>query len=978
MMTNKKDFTSDDDYIYNPFSLYTPQFLKSLKETLGDPKEFQNLSLKKQKEIQNEIECLVSDENSWHYNVKKGKCTSFDDLRYSEQFYLEYSNFEDFWLKNVVLASNKGTTGQKRNVYSTQINLLSSEFILLTQSNTFTDQFKNKLLNIEIMDKKIIEDNFSLTLTPHRFFNISVLAIYEEVYAKLFTKKNLNLEVDEFLKSYAIELMTENLIKLFSVKYYEILFSNLNPDYFPQDIDSKNGCETKLSEFIEGACIFLAFSKKSEKIKIIARNISVLLFRALEESSFLEKCTKKIHNKKGGFMFVYRVQKLVGSGTPVLKRHVPHITPPEDLTKENIYIKSGVYKTINSGHSDFIFSESALNALNISQKKCYRVNESFLAHLEELDSSIDPDISDKLPFPNKFKLEKAIQSYNNYKKDIKNPILSILYKNHNIKKSKTKNEHQSIETDSTELECTAEELHIDSLWELENFLNPYELESEESWSEIGSTKLEEKMIYKLKNLEKELNAIELKRQVHLTNLEIARIYAGFPIYFSISLDYRGRLYPWSWLMSKTCGYLKYLLSDFKYIELTNYGLFYMLSAFFIPNKTIFEEYLREYNIHSSRESLALFFNANLNSIDLLTVDNFIYFSILKIEIEYSLKSNYLSNFMVEMDMKGSGQTLLGLLTGNKALCDACSLLGKEPKDINTILQLSQTSFINGLKDKLTPQSKIQAKDFIPLENLLTKYRKPNKLMLMCYSYGQGIKGRTRDLINQDKSIFGSKLTKTEILAFDLYSKQFPLLLSQKFDNIIQINKVLLKAQSILLRNTQKVSVETLDGCKIYWSVFKKVRKATRIYMTSSKQPLRPVNYETLSTEIDLSKQFLSFIVAFIHSLDAGVVRLFINKMESRKSYSIQHLHDSFSMHPNFVPEFKECLHYIFTSGEYVNPETLNKLFFNPAMNTLPDDISRLELKTLKEQCSSLRTMTSDDYLKLKDFVIQDNICPFEH
>lgn len=198
MMTNKKYFTSNDDYVYNPFSLYTPQFLKSLKETLGDPKKFQNLSLKKQKEIQNKIEYLVSDENSWHYNVKKGKCTSFDDLRYSEQFYLEYSSFEDFWLNIVVLASNKGTTGQKRNVYSRQINLLSNEFILLTQSNTSTDQFKNKLLNIEIMDKKIIEDNFSLTLTPHRFFNISVLAIYEEVYAKLFTKKDLNLEVDEF------------------------------------------------------------------------------------------------------------------------------------------------------------------------------------------------------------------------------------------------------------------------------------------------------------------------------------------------------------------------------------------------------------------------------------------------------------------------------------------------------------------------------------------------------------------------------------------------------------------------------------------------------------------------------------------------------------------------------------------------------------------------------------------------------------
>lgn len=104
------------------------------------------------------------------------------------------------------------------------------------------------------------------------------------------------------------------------------------------------------------------------------------------------------------------------------------------------------------------------------------------------------------------------------------------------------------------------------------------------------------------------------------------------------------------------------------------------------------------------------------------------------------------------------------------MCDACSLLNKETKDINTTLKLAQPSFINELKAKLTPQSKIQARDFIPLENLLTKHRKPNKLMLMCYIYGQGIKGRTRDLINQDKSIFGSKLTKTEILAFDLYSK----------------------------------------------------------------------------------------------------------------------------------------------------------------------------------------------------------------
>ena len=61
------------------------------------------------------------------------------------------------------------------------------------------------------------------------------------------------------------------------------------------------------------------------------------------------------------------------------------------------------------------------------------------------------------------------------------------------------------------------------------------------------------------------------------------------------------------------------------------------------------------------------------------------------------------------------------------------------------------------------------------------------------------------------------------------------------------------------------------------------------------------------------------------------------------------MHDLFSMHPNFVLEFKERLHYIFTSGEYFNFETLNKLFFNPAMNMLPDDVSRLEIKNFERR-----------------------------
>ena len=45
---------------------------------------------------------------------------------------------------------------------------------------------------------------------------------------------------------------------------------------------------------------------------------------------------------------------------------------------------------------------------------------------------------------------------------------------------------------------------------------------------------------------------------------------------------------------------------------------------------------------------------------------------------------------------------------------------------------------------------------------------------------------------------------------------------------------------------------------------------------------------------------------------------------------------------------------------------------------LPDDASRLKLNFFKEEYSSLRIMNVEDDIKLKYFVIQNNICSFEH
>jgi hypothetical protein len=386
-----------EDLTYNSESLYTPQFINLLKSTLGDPEKFKRLSLKNQKQIQNEIECLVNDENSWSYNVKKGKYTSFDELRYSQEFITEYSNFDDLWLKIVVSASNKGKTNKIRNVYITQINNLIDELLLLVKNNNDIFDLNDKSNNDEeisskfkgIMDTHIenIKDEFNLLLTSHHFFNLGLLSIYEEVYSKLLNKKDSHLLVTEFVKSYSIEILTENLNKFFVVKFYEIIFFKFNPNYLPEEIDSLNENEKNLNEFRNGARKFLAESKKNENLYILSKMLSNYVFKILEESNVIELSKNTVPNKKGGFMHVYKILKLIGNGIPILKRHLPEITPPEELSKENIYTKAGVYKIIDSGQSNCVFSESAINALNITQQKSYSINYKYVELLEEFDSS---------------------------------------------------------------------------------------------------------------------------------------------------------------------------------------------------------------------------------------------------------------------------------------------------------------------------------------------------------------------------------------------------------------------------------------------------------------------------------------------------------------------------------------------------------------------------------------------------------------
>lgn len=82
------------------------------------------------------------------------------------------------------------------------------------------------------------------------------------------------------------------------------------------------------------------------------------------------------------------------------------------------------------------------------------------------------------------------------------------------------------------------------------------------------------------NLHTELVSLRGKQQLVATTIQIAEIFEGFSLYFGTSLDFRLRMYPLQYLLSRTSGFLKHVLEDFLPRTLTLRGHHNMLEAYY--------------------------------------------------------------------------------------------------------------------------------------------------------------------------------------------------------------------------------------------------------------------------------------------------------------------------------------------------------------------------------------------------------------
>lgn len=187
-------------------------------------------------------------------------------------------------------------------------------------------------------------------------------------------------------------------------------------------------------------------------------------------------------------------------------------------------------------------------------------------------------------------------------------------------------------------------------------------------------------------LKKESRKICIQRDTFNSMILMSKIFTGFPIYYINTVDYRLRIYPWSYLFSRTTGVYKYLLSDYKSLTLSNEGFSNMLEAYFFPDKDLYTDFLK---IKTQESQINFFIH---NKIDLHKTKSYIYHTLLEKEINDSLSNGMKTNFMIEVDQRSSSSVFLSIIFKNRKLAEFSNLLNKEEHDIPTYLGTKTRAF----------------------------------------------------------------------------------------------------------------------------------------------------------------------------------------------------------------------------------------------------------------------------------------------
>jgi hypothetical protein len=853
--------------IFTPDSLFTEKFLDDLRIILckkeNSSEKFRKMKRSEKQKIVDQLEELLQTETRWKDLVRSSK---YDSEKIREIFPEETEQFKELYFSSFVPQPQDKKDRQKQ-----------------MRGSEKTKKF------LQFLFQYIQESHFSILTDNGRSFSysaeqltevidsISPIFLFQDII-KICMKKaydtNINIESNN-PKSFSSEPLNTSFLKAKKTDLIYPLFYYLNiylTSILLNDLAHRKLLVKKEIEYIIDTLKFFE-QRFTDLIRtdmtkypwfLYSTEIAHILIDILEGTSVIkdvviEKSKKEKLKTHTVFIFDHKLDNSIA-----FSKHLPRIIPPKKAeSSQSIY---SWVAPLKRGTFNVQVSEDALTALNNAQKKEFVINTNFLDLLREVDYSRE-EVSE---FPTQRSYYRTLHAYSEWSDSAWNNLFDLLlYKcTSSILRVKKRKK---------------EDLHFKTI-------TLCGISSLECYANIAKNQSRIDVLRK-----------KQMRQLLQTSIDIGKLYKGYPLYYSTLLDFRLRMYPLQYLMSRTSGYLKNLLQEDKPRALKQKGLKNMLEAYYSPDPALLFEF-KSKNL-ATKKQMFYFFQERKVKLE----GKPLYFELLEKELEQVFTSKCQTSLLLEIDQVGSGPAFVALLTKNTKLAEKCNLIGGDFRCIYSFL-LEETSkfFLHNNNFDLGVDLK-ESKAY----KLLTKNRKAQKYALMCYFYNEQHLSRTNRWKEQYEEVFGLTVSDHDFEILKKFSIEYPRFMDVCFPNLGEQLNILNEAMLILVKQNLPVKINTLDGCILSWDFENSVEIKKNYYNPVSKThdqfKFRVNVKEKKNDRTKIQKHKLSFRPNLIHSIDASIMRIFLQEFYNKTKKRLNHLHDCVMMHPNDVDVFYDIV-----------------------------------------------------------------------
>lgn len=709
-------------------------------------------------------------------------------------------------------------------------------------------------------------------------------------------------------------------------------------------------------------------------------NISLFFISLFVESGMVlkEDRTKTDKNDKHETIIYWLVHDM--TNTVPFSHHLPRIMPPTKFdTKTNI---EAFVSPFLRGKLSISASKITLKALSLAQGKAFKVNEYALEFFDKIHNSVDflPKITSgkvledgNASFPTVVDFVHKFNTYMNTKRSLSVNALQNYFSQEAFK-------------------------HLFS----SSIEKSKKIARKISLSIAGVTQVESEQYFKKRSVLVDFLTAKSKRQMMQTSLILAEIFKGFPIYFGTKLDFRGRMYPWEYFLSRTTGGLKQLLCDFHAEKLTTDGLINLMSAYYnfsLEFSVKWHEFLRvgAFSTDSIWERAKEFFdehnfekNPEMFSCD----DNAAYVLTLHVNLLDALcNKNRSVSVWVEIDQVASGVMLLAILLGIRSLAERSNVLGSEPKDVYRYLMWHMREFFyEHIRDpEMLDENERQEYD--KLVSFLCTDRKCTKDVLMRWVYSQASYNRRILISDSLQKHYNRNLSDFELDLVQKFANKYDDFLESLFPGIKKQKSFFTQVLDIRLKsgiNIKGMNIRTMDETGLSWGV-EIVESITKgvwdpISLKSYNVKIKfkgkdkEKNTETKSnfpSKTQLKEQrdqyHRGLFPNLIHSIDGALMRLIIYRVWEKSGYVINHLHDCILCHPNLVQTVYEVITEIYTDGTFDN--LANRVYFGPMQEGLSGDDKKAIQKIAMEFCEGYDPLniTSESFVAENSYTFEGSV-----